>query len=275
MRGSASGWRRHGWRSRLRPDVVSVRRRQPPAAGGRVEGTATAVRVDVEGSRSVLRFVLRVDDDRIVPVEMRGDEVRGVLTEGDRVAIDGFRPGETLRPTSIDDLTTASPVEVWAPTGIGRLLAHGELRTAALSAVVTSGIGLAVGWLQSEPSSGAGPGPIAPTPPPDEGGPGAWPFVARGRCGARRPRRADRRPAPPAAPTARCSGARRRATRTPDRGGDRRHRCGARGRGALSVTPRRCRRTPHKRGGSPVRLEHAGRGRGFRMSTVGTHRSPA
>jgi hypothetical protein len=134
----------------------------------------------VEGSRSVLRFVLRVDDDRIVPVEMRGDEVRGVLTEGDRVAIDGFRPGETLRPTSIDDLTTASPVEVWAPTGIGRLLAHGELRTAALSAVVTSGIGLAVGWFQSEPSSGAGPGPIAPTPPPDEGGPGAWPFVAGG-----------------------------------------------------------------------------------------------
>ena len=54
----------------------------------------------------MLRFVLRLDDERFVPVEMRGDEVRGVLTEGDRVAVDGYVPGSTLHPAVIHNLTT-------------------------------------------------------------------------------------------------------------------------------------------------------------------------
>jgi hypothetical protein len=115
----------------------------------------------------VLRFVVRAADGLAVPVEMRGHEVRGVLTEGDRVAVGGYETGTTLRPPAIDNLTTSSPVEVWTPSGLRRLLGHAELRTAALSAVVTSGIGIAVGWLHSDaaaPGSNGGGTPVTPAP---------------------------------------------------------------------------------------------------------------
>jgi hypothetical protein len=50
-----------------------------------VEGTATKVSLHVERSKAVLRCVLVTESGRRLAVEMRADEIRGLVYDGDRV----------------------------------------------------------------------------------------------------------------------------------------------------------------------------------------------
>lgn len=81
---------------------------------GKIQGTVGSVRVDEERHATVLRFVVASGEERI-PVEMRGQEVQGVLEVGDEVAIEapgGRDPDGVLRPKAVDNLTTSSRVVV-------------------------------------------------------------------------------------------------------------------------------------------------------------------
>jgi hypothetical protein len=66
------------------------------------QGTVEGLRESEEGKGRVLRFRLKDDAGRSVPVEMRGQELRGVLSDGDVILFNPGPPGEqgdnTLRP---------------------------------------------------------------------------------------------------------------------------------------------------------------------------------
>lgn len=78
------------------------------------QGIVRSVRIDQEGRSSVLRFVVESSNDRI-PVEMRGNKVKGVLEAGNEVVIKGRgrrdRDG-VIRPREIMNKTTNSLVSV-------------------------------------------------------------------------------------------------------------------------------------------------------------------
>ncbi len=146
----------------------------PSAVAGseRVEGIASRVRTDAEGSGCVLRFVVETEEGRRVPVEMRGREVLGVLDEGDRVRFAGG-PTEsgTARPRSIENLTTAATVEVPASGRFDRIsgvVGLRDLRAALISALVTVGVGSVVSVFDSggpseQTPTGTGQTPTTPT----------------------------------------------------------------------------------------------------------------
>lgn len=90
-----------------------------PAASrpGAVTGVARAIRERSEQSSNsetehIVTFRVERFDDQgqalaPVPVEMRGLQFRGVLSDGDWVEIEGgFRPGQTLTPRAVQNLTT-------------------------------------------------------------------------------------------------------------------------------------------------------------------------
>jgi hypothetical protein len=76
---------------------------------------------------------------------MRGDELRGVIDEGNRVAValetaGGRRDDPTLRPREIRNLTTGGVVEMWRAHVLRR-----ALRALPISAVLTAAVSAAVG----------------------------------------------------------------------------------------------------------------------------------
>jgi hypothetical protein len=123
-----------------------------------LEGKVGKLRFEREGSnRVVMRFVLHGDGGETRPVEMRGEELRGVIDEGDRIAV-ADQPGilgtrdATLRPAQIRNLTTSGIVEMWKPGRVRRLLhAIGvtEIKSAAISASVGGVIAIAISSLFS------------------------------------------------------------------------------------------------------------------------------
>jgi hypothetical protein len=130
------------------------------------------LRESPEGKGRVLRCVLSTVDGRAYPVEMRGDELRGVIDEGDRVAValeavSGRRDDPTLRPREIRNLTTGGVVEMWRAD-----LLHRALRALPISAVLTAAVSAAVGAAVGAGLAGAlgdeGGQGIAP-PPQDQG----------------------------------------------------------------------------------------------------------
>jgi hypothetical protein len=134
-----------------------------------MEGAATRVKLDQEGSACVLRFVLLADDGAATAVEMRGTEIRGVLDDGDRVLIDPPAAGGdgdgVLRPRRLRNQTTTSLVSVWEPPLYSRI--GGKVATllisTAISTLVTFALGLILGGGEPE-------GQLEQAPPPVGGG---------------------------------------------------------------------------------------------------------
>ncbi len=177
-------------------------------AGGNVrgvDGVAKRVQRDREGAASVLRFVLEGDDGASAAVEMRGNEIRGVLDDGDRVALPtgSGPPGadRVHRPAIVHNQTTGSSVTAWRPSALRRLAT--PLLTTAGTAIVSSMVTLVVGALvtgESDSAQSVGPG-VGPA---DGGGTdadGLWVVFAVGAAGAvawfsilARRRRRERRP---------------------------------------------------------------------------------
>jgi len=121
------------------------------------EGTVTDLQVEQAPSKVVVRFLLGLDDGTPLPVEMRGEELRGILSNGHRVAVPspssgGTSDDATLHATRIKNLTTGGIVELWR-AGLARrstrALAPGEVRSAVISAAVGGSIAVAFSALHS------------------------------------------------------------------------------------------------------------------------------
>lgn len=138
---------------------------QAPSAVARpehVEGVARRVRIDDEAGGCVLRFVVETDEGSLVPVEMRGREVLGVLDDGDRVAFDRGSPSTgTARPQRVANLSTNAEVEVSVPGRLRRwsgVVGLRDVRTALISALVTATVGALTNVFESNAPPSAGPG---------------------------------------------------------------------------------------------------------------------
>jgi hypothetical protein len=108
---------------------------------GIVEGVVNRVTRTLENGKSVLRFVLSEDGGRRAVVELKGNEIRGLLEDGDRVS---FASGRTeqegvLRPSAVMNSSTGTRVEAWDAPLLQRafrplMMTSG---TAAISTVAT------------------------------------------------------------------------------------------------------------------------------------------
>jgi hypothetical protein len=91
----------------------------------KIVGVANDVRIDQEGRDVVLRFVVQSSEGDRVPVEMRGNAVRGVLESGDRVALIGTKARDrdgVARPRLIEDQTTSSTIHMARTNFIAKAL---------------------------------------------------------------------------------------------------------------------------------------------------------
>lgn len=110
-----------------------------------MEGVADKVRIDNEGDEVALRFVLRPAQGHPVAVELRGEEVHGVLDNGDAVKLSGMppvQPDGLQRPRLIENKTTGSTITVRRTSAAGR--GARQVRTVAASALVSTVVGGAV-----------------------------------------------------------------------------------------------------------------------------------
>lgn len=105
------------------------------------EGIATKVSRHAERSKAVLRCVLVTESGHRLAVEMRADEIHGVIDDGDRVvvAVSPTTDG-VLRPASVRNLTTGSEVEAWRRTRVGTALGAlpGFVGSALVGSVITA-----------------------------------------------------------------------------------------------------------------------------------------
>jgi hypothetical protein len=141
-----------------------------------VAGTVARLREDSDGERRrVVRFVLSDADGALLAVEMRGEELRGVLNDGDSVAVS--RASRALdgvfRPSELWNRTTDSRVEMWSPSlrrRVVRAVGPADIWKAAVAAGVGAVAGLVPALAREESSGPETPGP---TPPrlPEEAGP--------------------------------------------------------------------------------------------------------
>jgi LPXTG-motif cell wall-anchored protein len=110
------------------------------------EGVVRGLSATDENGRRVLRFVLECDG-RSLPVEMRGEELRGVLSEGDRVQLaDAPMRSGTVLAAYLINLSTNARVEMWRPSKQVRLVRLGAaLGKTIVSTVVTTLVGVVIG----------------------------------------------------------------------------------------------------------------------------------
>jgi hypothetical protein len=139
--------------------------------GGKfVEGIVERLKVDQQGKQIVLNSVIRTRPGTAVAIYMAGPEVRGILETGDlvRTRADPKRsPGDTLRVTHLENLTTQCVVSVWTPPLLRRLA--GILGPILLTAIITSLVG---GLITATLFSGGGKAgaPVGPDERPGGGG---------------------------------------------------------------------------------------------------------
>ena len=96
----------------------------------------------------MLRFVISPPDAGSVAVEMRGQEIRGLLSDGDRVVVSDLDSADAdgiYRPVRVRNCTTASNVTAWRPPLVKRIIA--PLGMVAWTTAVSSIVGLIVGTL--------------------------------------------------------------------------------------------------------------------------------
>ena len=111
---------------------------------GTMNGVAYQVSKETEGSSIVWRFRFDCGDGSVIPIELRGDDVRGNLTSGDRIEISVNEKDvddTAIRLKRIANLTTGYNVQVWDKSAIKRIAGFisDNIVTAAIAALVTAG----------------------------------------------------------------------------------------------------------------------------------------
>jgi hypothetical protein len=112
---------------------------------GTMNGVAYQVSKETEGSSTVWRFRFDRGDGSVIPIELRGDDVRGDLTSGDEVeiSINEKDVDETaIQLKRIVNLSTGYNVQVWDKSAINRIVdfTSQNVVTAAIAALVTAGM---------------------------------------------------------------------------------------------------------------------------------------
>jgi hypothetical protein len=109
----------------------------------KIQGSVKTVRIDHEGDNVILRFMMECAGSQKIPVEMRGQQILGVLDIGDEIMIDIRRIRDrygVLRPQQVRNLSTDSVVRVKSPgffSKMGRFIS-------SLVVSITSGVLTAV-----------------------------------------------------------------------------------------------------------------------------------
>ena len=89
-------------------------------------------------------FVERFDEegnrDLLIPVELRGLKIRGVLREGSRVEVTGRRHAGTVRAKRIVDLDTQAEIRGEGIPGFVKILM--AIVVIAIAIIVITGLGL-------------------------------------------------------------------------------------------------------------------------------------
>ena len=112
---------------------------------GIMDGVARLVRKETEGSSTVLRFRLDRADGILIPIELRGDDIRGDLESGDKVEIfikEKDADDTAIRLKRILNLSTGYNVQVLDRSRSGRIgsFVSENASTAAIAALVTAGV---------------------------------------------------------------------------------------------------------------------------------------
>lgn len=120
------------------------------SSGTLVEGIVSKIRTSSEGGKTVLRFRLEVMDGHLIPIEVRGDEIRGDVDVGDKVAVlveSKDKSAEGIKSKHILDLTTGYEVKVYERSIVRRIVVFigsnfivGLL--AALAVIVVAAVGI-------------------------------------------------------------------------------------------------------------------------------------
>jgi hypothetical protein len=109
-----------------------------------VNGIAGQVQRDQEGSKRVLRFVLTKPDGTRIAVEMRGDEIRVVLNDGDLVVLHTgpavLAADGVYRPQRLRNESTGSVVVAWQPPLLRRAVQPAVITLT--SAIISTGVTL-------------------------------------------------------------------------------------------------------------------------------------
>lgn len=102
-----------------------------------MEGIAEKVRIETEGETVALRFVMR-SEGHPVAVELRGEQIHGVLDDGDEVRLQGGSltyPENSWRPLVVENRTTGSTITAIRPSAAHR--AARQAREATVPTIVT------------------------------------------------------------------------------------------------------------------------------------------
>jgi len=89
----------------------------------KVSGTVQGVQTNQEDTNVVLRFKIRSDAGELIPVEMRGRRVCGLLEPGDKVIMNCVRDRYgVMHPKAVTNLTTRSSVRTKSPGLFGTVI---------------------------------------------------------------------------------------------------------------------------------------------------------
>jgi hypothetical protein len=130
-----------------------------------IKGSVKTVRIDHEGNTVILRFMMESGGHQKIPVEMRGQQILGVLEIGDEVMIDVARIRDrygVMRPPQVRNLTTDSVVRVASPgffSKTGRFLSSlaASITSGVLTAVLVSLVKPPLSTIKAVPRSSPGP----------------------------------------------------------------------------------------------------------------------
>jgi hypothetical protein len=121
-----------------------------------IEGIVKRTRIDAHGNEIALHVVIESDAGSASAVYMRGREVRGIVAEGDRVALTPARTVDgTIHATHLKNLTTNSAVHVWNPPLKERV--KGAATPVLISGVLGPAVGVTVASLLNGSHSSAPP----------------------------------------------------------------------------------------------------------------------
>ena len=148
---------------------------------GTVDGVARLVRKETEGSGTVLRFRLDREDGILIPIELRGGDIRGDLESGDKVEIsikEKDADETAIRLKRILNLSTGYNVEVLDRSRSGRIASFvsENASTAAIAALVTAGVSFLLTHLGGGATQNGSPIGVPPTLAPSNGQ--AWALYA-------------------------------------------------------------------------------------------------
>jgi len=135
-------------------------------------GVVSRLRSEQHAGQQVREFVVTTRDGVLVPVELRGDRIAGLLGDGDRVKFavpKGFMDAEdrTQRPLKLVNVTTGGVVTVFR-TGLLQHAARAGLTTLgdawkAAVAVLVGALLVYFGLNETQPAVGIAPPPPEPT----------------------------------------------------------------------------------------------------------------